>query len=34
VTALYPRAGDFRALRAKVDPEGRFLNDHLQQLFG
>lgn len=34
VTALYPRAGDFRALRAKVDPEGRFLNDHLSQLFG
>lgn len=34
VTALYPRAGDFRSLRAKVDPEGRFLNDHLQQLFG
>ena len=34
VTALYPRAGDFRALRAKVDPEGHFLNDHLQQLFG
>ncbi|WP_077962612.1 D-arabinono-1,4-lactone oxidase [Ensifer adhaerens] len=34
VTALYPRAGDFRALRARVDPEGRFLNDHLQQLFG
>lgn len=33
VTALYPRAGDFRALRAKVDPEGRFLNDHLRQLF-
>ncbi|PDT53828.1 MULTISPECIES: D-arabinono-1,4-lactone oxidase [Sinorhizobium] len=34
VTALYPRSGDFRALRAKVDPEGRFLNDHLRQLFG
>ncbi len=34
VTALYPRAVDFRALRAKVDPEGRFLNDHLRQLFG
>lgn len=34
VTALYPRGGDFRALRAKVDPEGRFLNDHLRQLFG
>ncbi|MCZ4090552.1 D-arabinono-1,4-lactone oxidase [Sinorhizobium psoraleae] len=33
VTALYPRAGDFRALRARVDPEGRFLNDHLRQLF-
>ncbi|AWM23303.1 FAD-dependent oxidoreductase [Sinorhizobium fredii USDA 205] len=33
VTALYPRSGDFRALRAKVDPEGRFLNDHLRQLF-
>lgn len=34
VTALYPRAGDFRALRAKIDPEGHFLNDHLRQLFG
>ena len=34
VAALYPRSGDFRALRAKVDPEGRFLNDHLRQLFG
>ncbi|NVD37528.1 FAD-binding protein [Ensifer sp. HO-A22] len=34
VSALYPRAGDFRALRAKIDPEGRFLNDHLRQLFG
>ncbi|WEX77762.1 FAD-binding protein [Sinorhizobium numidicum] len=33
VTVLYPRAGDFRALRARVDPEGRFLNDHLRQLF-
>ncbi|THK37429.1 FAD-binding protein [Ensifer sp. MPMI2T] len=33
VTALYPRAGDFRALRARVDPEGCFLNDHLRQLF-
>ncbi|ACP23817.1 FAD-linked oxidoreductase [Sinorhizobium fredii NGR234] len=33
VTALYPRSADFRALRAKVDPEGRFLNDHLRQLF-
>jgi FAD/FMN-containing dehydrogenase len=34
VTALYPRSGDFRALRARIDPEGRFLNDHLRQLFG
>ncbi|WP_426124635.1 D-arabinono-1,4-lactone oxidase [Pararhizobium sp. PWRC1-1] len=34
VTALYPRAGEFRALRNKLDPEGRFLNDHLKQLFG
>ncbi|WP_085024874.1 D-arabinono-1,4-lactone oxidase [Ensifer aridi] len=34
VAALYLRSGDFRALRAKVDPEGRFLNDHLRQLFG
>jgi len=34
VAALYPRSGDFRALRTKVDPEGRFLNDHLRQLFG
>ncbi|MEI2300726.1 D-arabinono-1,4-lactone oxidase [Ensifer sp. MJa1] len=34
VTALYPRAGEFRALRARIDPEGRFLNDHLRQLFG
>ena len=34
VDALYPRAGDFKALRNKLDPEGRFLNDHLRQLFG
>jgi FAD/FMN-containing dehydrogenase len=33
VMALYPKANDFRALRAKLDPEGRFLNDHLSQLF-
>ncbi|HET7129065.1 MAG TPA: D-arabinono-1,4-lactone oxidase [Gaiellaceae bacterium] len=30
----YPRAADFLALRASVDPEGVFLNDHLQPLFG
>lgn len=34
VTALYPRANDFRALRRELDPEGRFLNDHLRLLFG
>ncbi|WP_075290973.1 D-arabinono-1,4-lactone oxidase [Pararhizobium arenae] len=34
LTALYPRAGDFKALRNKLDPEGRFLNNHLKQLFG
>jgi FAD-linked oxidoreductase len=34
VTALYPRAGDFRALRRDLDPSGRFLNDHLRLLFG
>jgi len=34
VSALYPRAEDFRALRRKLDPEGRFLNDHLRMLFG
>jgi len=32
--ARYPRAGDFLALRASLDPEGTFLNDHLQPLFG
>jgi FAD/FMN-containing dehydrogenase len=34
VDALYPRAGDFRALRRRLDPAGRFLNDHLRMLFG
>jgi FAD/FMN-containing dehydrogenase len=29
----YPRAGDFIALRASLDPEGVFLNDHLRPLF-
>lgn len=30
---LYPRAGDFIALRRELDPEGMFLNDHLRPLF-
>lgn len=34
VSELYPKAGDFRALRRKLDPNGRFLNDHLRMLFG
>lgn len=33
VTAIYPRAGDFRDLRRKLDPQGFYLNDHLSQLF-
>ena len=31
--ALYPRFEDFRSLRRRLDPEGRFLNDHLRNLF-
>jgi FAD-linked oxidoreductase len=34
VDSLYPRAGDFRVLRHRLDGEGRFLNDHLRMLFG
>ena len=34
VTSLYPRAEHFRALRRRLDPQGRFLNDHLRMLFG
>lgn len=33
VTALYPRASDFRAFRREMDPNGLFLNDHLRALF-
>ena len=32
--ARYPRAADFLALRASLDPDGVFLNAHLQPLFG
>ena len=31
---LYPRYGDFCAIRRRLDPAGRFLNDHLRALFG
>jgi FAD/FMN-containing dehydrogenase len=30
---LYPRFDDFRRLRAELDPQGRFLNEHLRVLF-
>nr|WP_245414692.1 D-arabinono-1,4-lactone oxidase [Brucella oryzae] len=33
VTNIYPKAGQFRELRRKLDPQGFFLNDHLAQLF-
>ncbi len=32
VTALYPRADDFRRVRAAHDPSGKFLNPHLAEL--
>ena len=32
--ALYPRYEAFQAVRRRLDPEGRFLNDHLRGLFG
>jgi FAD/FMN-containing dehydrogenase len=31
---LYPRWDEFHALRRELDPRGRFLNDHLRELFG
>lgn len=34
VTAIYPKANDFRDLRRQMDPEGVYLNDHLRALFG
>lgn len=30
---LYPRWDDFSSLRQQMDPQGRFLNDYLRQLF-
>lgn len=30
---LYPRYDDFRRLRAKLDPAGKFLNEYLKSLF-
>ena len=31
---LYPQYEAFRALRARLDPAGKFLNEHLHRLFG
>lgn len=31
---LYPRFDEFCALRRKLDPQGKFLNEHLAPLFG
>lgn len=32
--ALYPRLADFRELRARVDPAGKFTNDHVRRVLG
>ena len=34
LAALYPRWGDFLALRTRLDPRGVFLNDYLSRLLG
>jgi FAD-linked oxidoreductase len=31
--AIYPKYGEFRALRRKLDPAGKFLNAHLRAMF-
>jgi hypothetical protein len=31
--ALYPRFEDFIALRKKLDPKNKFLNEHLAKYF-
>ncbi|HEX3809958.1 MAG TPA: D-arabinono-1,4-lactone oxidase [Rhizomicrobium sp.] len=31
--ALYPKYGEFLALRRKLDPKGKFLNSHLRAIF-
>lgn len=34
LSQLYPRWNDFLRIRRELDPQGRFLNDHLQRVFG
>jgi FAD/FMN-containing dehydrogenase len=31
---LYPRTAEFLAVRQSVDPQGKFVNAHLAELFG
>ena len=31
---LYPRWSDFGSVRERLDPDGRFLNDHLREVLG
>jgi len=31
---IYPKFNEFRALREKLDPDGKFLNPHLRSIFG
>ncbi len=31
---LYPRFDDYRALRRRLDPQGKLLNPHLREIFG
>lgn len=34
LSQLYPRWNEFLRIRRELDPQGRFLNDHLQRVFG
>lgn len=34
LAAVHPAFAEFRALRARIDPEGRFLNPHRERLLG
>jgi hypothetical protein len=33
-SGMYPHWQDFLEVRAALDPEGKFLNDHLAHVFG
>jgi FAD/FMN-containing dehydrogenase len=34
LAALYPKWDAFQAVRRRLDPRGKFLNDHLRQVLG